>query len=39
MDHAEKSRHEPEVVTSLPPVDGPRRTTALNPKWQGLPRL
>ncbi|WP_088281916.1 FmdB family zinc ribbon protein [Ideonella sp. A 288] len=39
MDRAQKSRHEPEVVTSLPPVGGPRRTVTLTPELRRLPRL
>jgi putative FmdB family regulatory protein len=38
MDHAEKSRHEPEVVTSPPPASGRRRTLSLTPTLRGLPR-
>ena len=38
MDRADKSRYEPEVVTSLPSVGGPRRTIPLTPKLRGLPR-
>ena len=38
MDHAEKSRHEPEVVRSLPSTGARSRTLALTPKLRGLPR-
>lgn len=38
MDRADRSRHEPEVVTSLPPSGGPRRSIPLTPKLRGLPR-
>jgi hypothetical protein len=38
MDHADKSRYEPEVVTSLPSTGAPSRTIALTPKLRGLPR-
>lgn len=38
MDHADKSRFEPEVVSSLPPTGASRRAVPLNPKWSGLPR-
>lgn len=39
MDHAQKSRYEPDVVTSLPPLtNAPRRTIPLTPKLRGLPR-
>jgi putative FmdB family regulatory protein len=40
MDHAEKSRYEPEVVTSLPPtgVRKPARVQPLTPALRGLPR-
>lgn len=40
MDHAEKSRHEPEVVTSVPSAGARRRTTVLplTPTLRGLPR-
>jgi hypothetical protein len=40
IEHAEKSRHEPEVVTSLPSQGAPRRPRVLplTPKLQGLPR-
>jgi putative FmdB family regulatory protein len=38
IDRADKSRFEPEVVTSLPPSGAPRRTIALTPKLRGLPR-
>lgn len=40
IDHAEKSRHEPEVVTSLPSTGARRRTpmAKLTPALQRLPR-
>lgn len=38
MDHADKSRHEPEVVSSLPSTGAPSRTLTLTPKLRGLPR-
>ena len=38
MDHADKSRYEPEVVTSLPSTGAPSRTLALTPTLRGLPR-
>lgn len=40
VDHAEKSRTEPEVVTSLPPAGARRRTPVLplTPTLQRLPR-
>jgi putative FmdB family regulatory protein len=39
IDHAEKSRYEPEVVASPPRVSGGRvRTVPLTPKLRGLPR-
>ena len=38
VDRADKSRYEPEVVTSLPPSGAPRRTVPLTPKLRGLPR-
>lgn len=38
MDHANKSRYEPEVVSSLPSTGAPSRTLALTPKLRGLPR-
>ncbi len=38
MDHADKSRYHPEVVTSLPPVSGPRRTVQMTPELSRLPR-
>lgn len=39
IDHAEKSRHEPEVVTSLPPGSrGRQRMIPLTPALRGLPR-
>jgi putative FmdB family regulatory protein len=40
LDHEEKTRHEPDVVTSLPPA-GPRQRTPvlpLTPKLSRLPR-
>lgn len=40
IDHAEKSRDEPDVVTSLPPTGARRRTPVipLTPTLQRLPR-
>ncbi len=39
MSHAEKSRHEPEVVTSLPPSSTHRRrTVSMTPALRALPR-
>ena len=40
IDHAEKSRHEPEVVTSLPPAGARKRTPVLplSPTLRRLPR-
>jgi putative FmdB family regulatory protein len=40
MDHAEKSRHEPEVVTSVPSTGAKRRTPVLplTPALRRLPR-
>jgi putative FmdB family regulatory protein len=40
IDHAEKSRDEPEVVTSLPPADPRKRTPVLplTPTLRRLPR-
>jgi putative FmdB family regulatory protein len=40
IDHAEKSRHEPDVVTSLPPAGARRRTPVLplTPTLRRLPR-
>jgi putative FmdB family regulatory protein len=40
LDHEEKSRHEPEVVTSLPPAGARRRTPMmpLTPTMRRLPR-
>jgi putative FmdB family regulatory protein len=40
MDHAEKSRHEPEVVTSLPSTGARKRTPVLplTPALRRLPR-
>lgn len=40
IDHAERSRSEPDVVTSLPPRDPRKRTpmAPLNPALQRLPR-
>jgi putative FmdB family regulatory protein len=40
LDHEEKSRHEPEVVTSLPPTGARRRTPMmpLTPTMRRLPR-
>lgn len=38
MDRADKSRYEPDVVSSLPATGAPSRTLALTPKLRGLPR-
>lgn len=40
LDHADKSRYEPEVVTSLPPAPAHRRTPVLplTPTLRRLPR-
>ena len=38
MDHADKSRYEPEVVTSLPSTGARSRTIPLTPTLRGLPR-
>lgn len=40
VDHAEKTRHEPDVVTSLPPRAARRRTPVLplTPELRKLPR-
>jgi putative FmdB family regulatory protein len=38
IDRAEKSRHEPEVVTSLPPSGGRRPQVRMTPELQKLPR-
>ena len=38
MDHAEKSRHEPDVVTSLPSSSAGRRTLSMTPELRRLPR-
>lgn len=40
IDHAEKSRDEPDLVTSLPPASGRRRTPVLplTPRLRRLPR-
>ena len=38
MDGAEKSRHEPAVVTSLPPSGVPRRQVRMPPELWKLPR-
>jgi putative FmdB family regulatory protein len=40
IERADRSRHEPEVVTSLPPVQGPGRprTARLTPALARLPR-
>jgi putative FmdB family regulatory protein len=38
LDHEEKSRHEPEVVTSLPPT-GARRPTPMMPLTPTMRRL
>jgi putative FmdB family regulatory protein len=38
MDHAQKSRFEPDVVSSLPPARGPNRTVQMTPALRSLPR-
>jgi putative FmdB family regulatory protein len=38
LDHAQKSRHEPDVVTSLPRTSRRSNTVAMTPVLQGLPR-
>jgi putative FmdB family regulatory protein len=38
MDHAQKSRHEPDVVTSLPRSGSRRRHAVMTPALQRLPR-
>jgi putative FmdB family regulatory protein len=38
MDHADKSRYEPEVVASLPSTGAARRTVQLTAQLMGLPR-
>jgi len=40
IDHAEKTRHEPDIVTSLPPRDPRKRTPVLplTPTLRRLPR-
>jgi putative FmdB family regulatory protein len=40
IDHAEKTRHEPDIVTSLPPAPARRRTPVLplTPTLRKLPR-
>lgn len=38
MDHADKSRYEPDVVTSLPSSGARSRTLQLTPTLRGLPR-
>lgn len=38
MDRAQKSRYEPDVVTSLPPSGTLRRSVKMTPKLRGLPR-
>lgn len=40
IDHAEKTRHEPDIVTSLPPTGARRRTPVLplTPQLRRLPR-
>ena len=40
LDHEEKTRHEPDVVTSLPPAQAHRRTPVLplTPTLRRLPR-
>ena len=41
IDHSEKTRHEPDIVTSLPPAGARRRTPVLplTPTLRRLPRL
>jgi hypothetical protein len=38
IDRTERTRDEPEVVTSMPPHGHAPRRTELNPAWQRLPR-
>lgn len=38
MDRADKSRYEPDVVSSVPSSGAPSRTVALTPQLLGLPR-
>jgi hypothetical protein len=38
IDRTERTRDEPEVVTSMPPHGRAPRRTELNPAWQRLPR-
>ncbi len=38
LDREEKTRHEPDVVTSLPPAPAHRRTVPLTPTLAKLPR-
>lgn len=38
MDRAQQSRHEPEVVSALPPAGGRRRTVTMTPALRNLPR-
>ena len=38
IDRTERTRDEPEVVSSPPPRGGGPRRTALNPAWQRLPK-
>jgi putative FmdB family regulatory protein len=38
IEGAQKSRHEPEVVTSLPPSGAPRRQPRMTPELWKLPR-
>jgi hypothetical protein len=38
IDRTERTRDEPEVVTSLPARGRAQRQTGLNPAWQRLPR-
>lgn len=38
MDRADKSRYEPEVVSTLPPSGARSRTIPLTPTLRGLPR-
>jgi putative FmdB family regulatory protein len=40
IDHAEKTRHEPDIVTSLPPTGARKRTAVLplTPTLRRLPR-
>jgi hypothetical protein len=38
IDHAEKTRHEPDIVTSLPPPRKPTPVLPLTPTLRRLPR-